>query len=41
MEAYFKNFTSNTVAGSANQHFFTMEENESRIGRVFYKISAS
>ncbi len=40
MEAYFKNFTSNTVAGSANQHFFTMKEQEIRTGRLFYKISS-
>lgn len=37
---YFDNFTSNTVAGSGNQLFFTMDEGEVRTGRVFYKISA-
>ncbi len=36
---YFNHFVSNTVAGSGNQFFFTMEENEIRTGRVFYKIS--
>lgn len=36
---YFNQFVSNTVAASGNQLFFTMEENEIRTGRVFYKIS--
>jgi len=37
---YFENFTSNTYAGSGNQLYFKMSENEVRTGRVFYKISA-
>ena len=36
---YFEKYTSNTYAGSGNQHFFTMEEGEVRTGRVFYKIT--
>ncbi len=36
---YFDNFRSNTYAGSGNQLFFNMEENEIRTGRVFYKIT--
>ena len=36
---YFANYTSNTLAGSANQHFFTMVEGEMRTGRVFYRIT--
>ncbi|MBR2338030.1 MAG: SGNH/GDSL hydrolase family protein [Clostridia bacterium] len=37
---YFDAYTSNTVAGSGNQKFFCMDENEKRVGRVFYKITA-
>ena len=36
---YFENFKSNTYAGSGNQLYFTMDENEIRTGRAFYKIS--
>lgn len=36
---YFENFTSNTYAGSGNQLYFKMNENEIRTGRVFYRIS--
>ena len=36
---YFEQFKSNTYAGSGNQLFFKMNENEIRTGRVFYKIS--
>lgn len=35
---FFEEFTSNTCAGSGNQFFFSMEKNEVRCGRVFYKI---
>lgn len=37
---YFEEFKSNTYAGSGNQFYFKMNENEIRTGRVFYKISA-
>lgn len=37
---YFDQFNSNTYAGSGNQLYFAMNENEMRTGRVFYKISA-
>lgn len=37
---YFNEFSSNTYAGSANQFYFNMDENEIRTGRVFYKISS-
>jgi len=37
---YFREFQSNTYAGSGNQFYFEMDENEIRTGRVFYKISA-
>lgn len=36
---YFENFSSNTDAGSANQHIFKMAKDEVRTGRIFYKIS--
>jgi len=36
---YFEQFSSNTYAGSGNQLYFEMDENEIRTGRVFYKIS--
>lgn len=36
---YFGQFKSNTYAGSGNQLFFKMNENEIRTGRVIYKIS--
>ncbi len=36
---FFEKYVSNTYAGSANQHFFTMEEDEIRTGRILYKIS--
>lgn len=38
--SYFKTYVSNTYAGSANQHVFSMNENEVRTSRVFYKISS-
>lgn len=37
---FFGEFKSNTYAGSSNQFYFEMNENEIRTGRVFYKISA-
>jgi len=37
---YFQDFKSNTYAGSGNQFYFEMNENETRTGRAFYKISA-
>ncbi|MEE1043346.1 MAG: SGNH/GDSL hydrolase family protein [Clostridia bacterium] len=37
---YFEKFNSNTYAGSGNQFYFEMDENEVRTGRVFYKIFA-
>jgi len=37
---YFTQFTSNTTAGSGNQLFFEMKENEVRTGRVFYRITS-
>lgn len=37
---YFKNYVSNTVGASANQHYFSMDGNEIRTGRIFYKIFA-
>ena len=37
--SYFKKYVSNTYAGSANQHLFSMPEGEVRISRAFYKIS--
>lgn len=36
---YFKKYSSNTYAGSGNQLYFNMQENEIRTGRIFYKIS--
>lgn len=35
---YFKQYVSNTVAGSGNQLYFSMKDGEIRTGRVFYKI---
>lgn len=37
---YFEQYVSNTIAGSANHLFFTMQEAEVRTGRVLYKITA-
>ena len=37
--SYFKTYVSNTFAGSANQHVFSMNEGEVRTSRVFYKIT--
>ena len=37
---YFKKFSSNTYAGSGNQLYFKMNDDEIRTGRVFYKISS-
>ena len=36
---YYNIYNSNTYAGSANQHFFTMPSGEVRTGRVLYKIT--
>lgn len=36
---YFEEFSSNTYAGSANQLYFEMDDNEIHTGRAFYKIS--
>ena len=36
---FFNRFTSNTIAGSANQHTFTMPQDETHTGRVYYRIS--
>lgn len=36
---FFEFFTSNTLAGSGNQLFFTMEASERRTERIFYKIT--
>ena len=36
---YFEQFTSNTCAGSANQLFFSTEDDGLTTGRVFYKIN--
>ena len=38
--SYFKKYASNTYAGSANQHVFSMDEGEVRTSRAFYRISA-
>ncbi len=38
---YFKTYTSNTVAGSGNQHWFSLAQGEIRTGRVFYKIAVA
>ena len=35
---FFEKYTSNTCASSANQHIFTLDKNEVKTGRVFYKI---
>ncbi len=37
---YFQRFSSNTIAGSGNQHWFTMPAGEVRTARAFYKITA-
>lgn len=37
---YFEEFSSNTVAASANQHWFSMEGEAPRTSRVFYRIQA-
>ena len=36
---YFEEFKSNTYAGSANQLYFEMNDNEIHTGRLLYKIS--
>ena len=36
---YFDEYTSNTVAGSSNQFYFTTERDRIHTGRIFYKIS--
>ena len=38
---FFKKYSSNTYAASANQHIFSMNKNEIRTGRIFYKITNS
>ncbi len=38
--SYFKTYVSNTYAGSANQHFFAMNDGEVRTSRIFYKITS-
>ncbi len=38
---YFEQYVSNTCAGSGNQLYFTMKEDEVHTGRVFYKIMAA
>lgn len=38
---YFKKYFSNTYAGSSNQTYFTMDENDVFTGRIFYKIANS
>ncbi len=35
---FFNTYSSNTVAGSGNQHIFYSEQGKTHIGRVFYKI---
>lgn len=37
---YFKQFSSNSLAGSGNQLFFCMKDGEVQTGRVFYRITA-
>lgn len=37
---YFEKYTSNTVAGSGNQFYFTGDKEEVITGRIFYKITA-
>lgn len=36
---YFNQYNSNTLAGSGNQLYFTIPEDEVRTGRIFYKIT--
>jgi len=36
---YFEKYSSNTYAGSGNQFYFEMSENEIHTGRIFYKIT--
>lgn len=36
---FFDNYSSNTYAGSGNQYYFNMQENEVRTGRILYKIA--
>ena len=38
---FFKQYSSNTYAGSGNQYFFVSEEDELHTGRVFYRISTA
>lgn len=38
---YFEKYSSNTCASSANQHIFSMAEDEIKTGRIFYKITHS
>ena len=37
---WFHTYKSNTLAGSGNQYFFVTGDNESRTGRVYYKVYA-
>lgn len=39
MTDFFDRFTSATIAGSGNQFFFSTENKERMLGRIFYKIS--
>jgi len=36
---FFNRFTSNTIAGTANQHTFEMPQGEMRTGRAYYRIA--
>lgn len=38
---YFEQYVSNTMAGSANHLYFTMQEGEIRTGRILYKITTA
>ena len=41
MEKYFEKYTSNTIAGSANQFFFvTDDDKQLHTGRLFYRITS-
>ena len=36
---FFMHYSSNTIAGSGNQHIFLSQKNKTHVGRIFYKIS--
>lgn len=38
IKSYFERYSSNSLAGSSNQYFFTLKKGEVKTGRVFYKI---